>query len=76
MRALIIVDVQNDFCEGGSLEVAGGNAFVHQVTLADAGTLQDPLVGGVHHFLEILIAKNAGRNVSAESGDFGATTGQ
>ena len=26
MRALIIVDVQNDFCEGGSLAVAGGTA--------------------------------------------------
>jgi nicotinamidase/pyrazinamidase len=25
-RALIIVDVQNDFCEGGSLAVAGGTA--------------------------------------------------
>ena len=24
MRALIVVDVQNDFCEGGSLPVAGG----------------------------------------------------
>ena len=24
MRALIVVDVQNDFCEGGSLAVAGG----------------------------------------------------
>ena len=23
-RALIVVDVQNDFCEGGSLPVAGG----------------------------------------------------
>ena len=27
-RALIIVDVQNDFCEGGSLAVAGGAAVV------------------------------------------------
>ncbi len=26
MRALIIVDVQNDFCAGGSLAVAGGDA--------------------------------------------------
>jgi nicotinamidase/pyrazinamidase len=26
MRALIVVDVQNDFCEGGSLGVAGGAA--------------------------------------------------
>jgi nicotinamidase/pyrazinamidase len=25
-RALVIVDVQNDFCEGGSLPVLGGNA--------------------------------------------------
>ncbi len=28
MRALIIVDVQNDFCEGGSLAVAGGSLVV------------------------------------------------
>ncbi|TIC81968.1 isochorismatase family protein [Nocardioides sp. GY 10127] len=26
MSALIVVDVQNDFCEGGSLPVTGGNA--------------------------------------------------
>lgn len=25
MKALIVVDVQNDFCEGGALAVAGGN---------------------------------------------------
>lgn len=31
MRALIIVDVQNDFCEGGSLAVTGGAAVVHAV---------------------------------------------
>ena len=27
MRALIIVDLQNDFCEGGTLAVAGGGAL-------------------------------------------------
>ena len=32
MRALIIVDVQNDFCEGGSLAVAGGAATVRAIT--------------------------------------------
>lgn len=31
MRAVIIVDVQNDFCEGGSLAVAGGNDVVHAI---------------------------------------------
>ena len=25
-RVLVVVDVQNDFCEGGSLSVAGGAA--------------------------------------------------
>ncbi|HEY6495837.1 MAG TPA: nicotinamidase [Trebonia sp.] len=32
MRALIIVDVQNDFCEGGSLAVAGGTAVARSVS--------------------------------------------
>jgi nicotinamidase/pyrazinamidase len=31
-RALIIVDVQNDFCEGGSLPVAGGAAVAAAIT--------------------------------------------
>ncbi|MGN9838579.1 nicotinamidase [Nonomuraea sp. H19] len=30
--ALIIVDVQNDFCEGGSLPVAGGSAVAAAIT--------------------------------------------
>ena len=32
MRALLIVDVQNDFCEGGSLAVAGGAAIARAIT--------------------------------------------
>jgi nicotinamidase/pyrazinamidase len=32
MRALIIVDVQNDFCEGGSLAVAGGADVARRIT--------------------------------------------
>ena len=37
MRALIIADVQNDFCEGGSLAVAGGTAVARAISryLAD-----------------------------------------
>lgn len=31
-RALIIVDVQNDFCEGGSLAVPGGAAVAAEIT--------------------------------------------
>ncbi|MCE0534746.1 isochorismatase family protein [Kineosporia rhizophila] len=31
-KALIVVDVQNDFCEGGSLAVAGGTAVAEAVT--------------------------------------------
>jgi nicotinamidase/pyrazinamidase len=39
-RALIVVDVQNDFCEGGSLVVAGGTEVARQISSAlnaDAG---------------------------------------
>jgi nicotinamidase/pyrazinamidase len=32
-RALIIVDVQNDFCEGGSLPVSGGAAVAKGISL-------------------------------------------
>lgn len=32
MRALIIVDVQNDFCEGGALPVAGGTAVAQAIS--------------------------------------------
>jgi nicotinamidase/pyrazinamidase len=32
MRALIITDVQNDFCEGGSLAVTGGAAVARGIT--------------------------------------------
>lgn len=31
-RALLVVDVQNDFCEGGSLAVAGGLAVANQIS--------------------------------------------
>jgi len=37
-RALIIADVQNDFCEGGSLAVAGGAHVAAQISVA----LADP----------------------------------
>ena len=38
MRALVIVDVPNDFCEGGSLAVTGGAAVARAIT----GTLARP----------------------------------
>jgi nicotinamidase/pyrazinamidase len=39
MRAVIVVDVQNDFCEGGSLAVAGGSDVARAVSahLAEGG---------------------------------------
>ena len=62
MRALVIVDVQNDFCEGGSLEVVGGNAVARAITEYLAGAdaarydhivaSQDFHVGPGAHFSE------------------------
>ncbi|MDJ0357180.1 isochorismatase family protein [Paenarthrobacter sp. PH39-S1] len=44
-QALLIVDVQNDFCEGGSLAVAGGAALAAEISeLLDATTDFDYVV--------------------------------
>lgn len=43
-RALIVVDVQNDFCEGGSIAVAGGAAVAAAVSGHAAGGGYDEIV--------------------------------
>lgn len=51
-RALIIVDVQNDFCEGGSLAVAGGAevaAGVSRLLATEAGRWQHVVATKDHH---------------------------
>lgn len=42
-RALIVVDVQNDFCEGGSLPVTGGAQVAHDIAeILHHWVIQDP----------------------------------
>jgi nicotinamidase/pyrazinamidase len=42
-RALIVVDVQNDFCEGGSLPVPGGAEVAHAIAeVLHHWTVKDP----------------------------------
>ena len=42
-RALIVVDVQNDFCEGGSLPVKGGADVAHRIgVMLHHWSLKDP----------------------------------
>jgi nicotinamidase/pyrazinamidase len=43
-KVLIVVDVQNDFCEGGSLAVAGGAAVAAAISAHMAGTAYDHVV--------------------------------
>ena len=50
MRALIIVDVQNDFCEGGSLAVAGGGAV--------ARAISDHLAAGSPGYAHVVATKD------------------
>ncbi|MEV6524897.1 isochorismatase family protein [Longispora sp. NPDC051575] len=52
MRALIIVDVQNDFCEGGSLAVAGGAAVAAGVTDALLSGPWDHVVATQDHHID------------------------
>jgi nicotinamidase/pyrazinamidase len=51
MRALIIVDVQNDFCEGGSLAVAGGAAVAR-------GISEHLAEGGDHPYAHVVATKD------------------
>ncbi|HZB19882.1 MAG TPA: isochorismatase family protein [Blastococcus sp.] len=60
-RALIVVDVQNDFCEGGSLAVAGGTAVAAAITehvrtsagdYAHVVATRDHHIDPGHHFAE------------------------
>ena len=51
-RALIVVDVQKDFCEGGSLAVAGGASVASEITsalAADARGWQHVVATRDHH---------------------------
>jgi nicotinamidase/pyrazinamidase len=54
MRALVIVDVQNDFCEGGSLAVKGGAAVARAITgiLARPGPGYDCIVATQDHHVQ------------------------
>jgi nicotinamidase/pyrazinamidase len=51
MRALIIVDVQNDFCEGGSLAVAGGAAVAR-------GVSEHLAAGHEHEYAHVVATKD------------------
>lgn len=50
VRALLVVDVQNDFCEGGSLAVAGGS----QTAAAITEFLASPAAGRYAHIVGTL----------------------
>src|SRR6478735_8665943 len=51
-RALIIVDVQNDFCEGGSLAVDGGSAVAAAISRFLAATEYDAVAATIDHHIE------------------------
>lgn len=53
-RALIVVDVQNDFCEGGSLGVKGGADVAAAITdlVGDASAGYDHVVATRDHHIE------------------------
>ena len=49
-RALVVVDVQNDFCEGGSLAVTGGAAVAQRIAdVVSSGSYDTVLATRDHH---------------------------
>ncbi|WP_454048425.1 isochorismatase family protein [Cellulomonas sp. Marseille-Q8402] len=73
-RALIVVDVQNDFCEGGALAVAGGAAVAERVSelIARAGDGYDVVVATAD-WHEPLPHDNAGHFAVGADPDYVAT---
>src|SRR3954470_17273123 len=51
-RALIVVDVQNDFCEGGSLAVAGGAAVAAAISAHIPSACYDHVVATRDHHID------------------------
>jgi nicotinamidase/pyrazinamidase len=51
-RALIVVDVQNDFCEGGSLAVAGGAAVAAAISAHIPSAGYDHVVATRDHHID------------------------
>jgi len=51
-RALIVVDVQNDFCEGGSLAVAGGEAVAGAISAHIRSAGYDHVVATRDHHVD------------------------
>jgi nicotinamidase/pyrazinamidase len=73
VRALIIVDVQNDFCEGGSLAVAGGSAVARSVSQHLAAGKAPGDSGGYSHVVASRdYHRDPGRHFSAHP-DFAAS---
>jgi len=53
-------------------DVAHTLAGSEDMAFLDAGALHDPLIVGVHHFFEVFIGKNLGRDISSEGAYLGA----
>jgi len=51
-RALLVVDVQNDFCEGGSLAVEGGSAVAAAISRFLAGAVYDAIAATIDHHID------------------------
>ena len=51
-RALLVVDVQNDFCEGGSLAVDGGSAVAAAISRFLAATEYDAVAATIDHHID------------------------
>jgi hypothetical protein len=53
-------------------QIAGRNALVHNMTLADTDAAHDPFVIGVNQLFKVGVGEKTGRNVGAESADLNA----
>jgi hypothetical protein len=50
-------------------EIRRGNAGFDDVAFSNSCSLDDPLVGGIDHLLEVRVGQHARRNIGCEAGD-------
>ena len=68
-RALIIVDVQNDFCEGGSLAVPGGAQVAADISTALATDREPAAAGADRRWDHVVATKDYHIDPGAHFGD-------
>ena len=61
-----------DFFGSLQAQIAAGHTFFRQVAFANSSAIENPLVSGIDHLLQVSVGKHPGRDIGSQSADLGA----